>query len=459
MKSEVFRMERVTYQENGILRLRDCDLHIFSGEILGLIPLNSHGLQSLIDVMTRNLPLQFGFVFLKEKMVNHWQRPHPQNNSIGLIQNKSHLVEGMTLTDNVFVLRSGFRAWYIQSALLRTQLAPFFEKIGVEVPLDAHPEDLTPFQRIVVELIRAMVAGYRLIILQDFSTFLNEYELERIHAILRHCVKEGISFLYTGSQPEDLSKIADRIAIFGNGRILKNVEAGTPLKEILSQASQRKTVSQEERAIAADTQAVFRANHLHLDGVDEISFAVYPGECVVLQDVSNRFIPQFLEVLYGEQKADLGHLWLRNRPFASIQDRDAAIIQEHPTQTMIFPRLSYFDNLFMTSDQHLPGLWRSTRMQHRLARELRVRLKKDLFEQPVESLSELEKYDLVYNRILLQKPGVVFCVRPFKGTDMELREHIRHLITLLQKKQIAVVLLTTNAAEVFGIADRIIRIG
>ena len=82
-------------------------------------------------------------------------------------------------------------------------------------------------------------------------------------------------FLYIGSQPEDLSKIADRIAIFGNGRILKNVEAGTPLKEILSQASQRKTVSQEERAIAADTQAVFRANHLHLDGVDEISFAVY----------------------------------------------------------------------------------------------------------------------------------------------------------------------------------------
>ena len=42
---------------------------------------------------------------------------------------------------------------------------------------------------------------------------------------------------------------------------------------------------------------------------------------------------------------------------------------------------------------------------------------------------------------------------------MELREHIRHLNTLLQKKQIAVVLLTTNASEAFGIADRVIRIG
>lgn len=37
--------------------------------------------------------------------------------------------------------------------------------------MDVYPEDLTPFQRIVVELIRAMVAGYRLVVLQDFSTF------------------------------------------------------------------------------------------------------------------------------------------------------------------------------------------------------------------------------------------------------------------------------------------------
>lgn len=77
-------MERVTCQEGGIRKLQDCDLHIFSREILGLIPLNSYGLQALIDVMT--------------------------------------------LSENVFVLRSGFRAWYIQSGLLRSQLAPFLKR-------------------------------------------------------------------------------------------------------------------------------------------------------------------------------------------------------------------------------------------------------------------------------------------------------------------------------------------
>lgn len=414
VKSEVFRMERVTYQEGGIRKLRDCELNIFSGEILGLIPLNSYGLQALMDVMTKNLPLQFGFVFLKEKLINHWQRPNPRNNPIGLIQSKSHLVEGMTLSENVFVLRSGFRA---------------------------------------------MVAGYRLVVLQDFSTFLNESELEKIHTILRQCASEGISFLYIGSQPEDISRIADRVAIFGNGRILKNVEAGTSLQEILEKAAAGKFAAQKERTLAADSQAVFRGVKLRLAGVEEVSFSVHPGECVVLQDVSNRFIPQILEILMGEREAPAGSLWLGDAPFSSVSDRKTAIIQELPTQTMIFPRMSYFDNLFLTSDHHLPGLWRKLRMQRRLAQEFRAREEKDLFDQSVESLSELEKYDLVYNRILFQKPEVVFCVRPFKGADMELREHIRHLITLLQKKQIAVVLLTTNASEAFGIADRMIRIG
>lgn len=458
MRPEIFRMERVTYQENEIQKLIDCDLNIFSGEIMGLIPLNSHGLSALIDVMTKNLPLQFGFVFLKEKMINNWQRPRPQNNPIGLIQSKSHLVDGMTLTDNVFVLRSGFRAWYIQSTLLHTQLIPFFERIGVDVPLDAYPENLTPFQRIIVELIRAMVAGYRLIVLQDFSTFLNEAELETIHTILRQCTQEGFSFLYIGSQPEDLSQIADRIAIFGNGRVLKTVETGASLQSLLENASSGKVVTEEDRPLLAGTQPVFRADEVSFDGVENISFSVYPGECVVLQDISSQFTDQMLQVLLGEKTISAGKLLLREQRFSSIRNRDVAVIQELPTQTMVFPRLSYFDNLFMTSDHHIPGLWIRKRMQQRLAREYSTRQDGALFEQPVESLTELEKYDLVYNRIRLQKPAVVFCVHPFKGTDMELREHIRLLVSQLQKKQIAVVLLTTNAADAVGVADRIIRI-
>ena len=121
-------------------------------------------------------------------------------------------------------------------------------------------------------------------------------------------------------------------------------------------------------------------------------------------------------------------------------------------------KLSYFDNLFLCSDHHLPRLWLRRRMQRRLAKEYAQRNNIELFQRSVESLSELEKYDLVYHRILLQKPKVVICIRPFKGADMELREHILHLMEQLRKKQIAVVITTVNASGDIPGADRVISV-
>lgn len=458
MRPEVFRMERVTYTKNGIRQLADCNLHVFSGEILGLIPLNSHGLNALVEVITRNLPLEFGFVFLWEKRVNSWRAPHPQHNPIGLIQSRSQLVEGLTLADNVFVLRSGFRAWYIRSGLLRAQLVPYFEKFGIAAPPEAYPEDLTPFQRVVVELIRAMVAGYRLIILHDVSAFLSEGELRRLHGILRQCTADGFSFLYIGSQPEDLCRISDRISIFAGGRILKTVESGQALRDILEKTPGIHAGTREAGTPEPGTEPILRARGLTLDTMEDLSFQVHAGECVVLQDGSGRVTGPLLQLLTGERPAQRGELWLDGRPWGPGASRDIAVIQELPSQTMLFPRLSYFDNLFMTSDHHLPNLWGNRRMQRRLAREYAARNGAALFDHPVETLTELEKYDLVYNRVLLQKPRVVFCVRPFKAADMELREHIRGLLLQLQKKKIAVVLLTANPEETYGIAHQIIRI-
>ena len=97
-------------------------------------------------------------------------------------------------------------------------------------------------------------------------------------------------------------------------------------------------------------------------------------------------------------------------------------------------------------------------MQRLLAKEYAQRNGIDLFHRSVDGLSELEKYDLVYSRILLQKPKVVICIHPFKGADMELREHILHLIEKLRKKQIAVVITTVNLSGYVPDADRVITV-
>ena len=39
-------------------------------------------------------------------------------------------------------------------------------------------------------------------------------------------------------------------------------------------------------------------------------------------------------------------------------------------------------------------------------------------DRKVEDLSEKQKYQLIYSRVMLQNPQIVYCIKPFKGADL-----------------------------------------
>ncbi len=81
-----------------------------------------------------------------------------------------------------------------------------------------------------------------------------------------------------------------------------------------------------------------------------------------------------------------------------------------------------------------------------------------MFRHQPEHLSVRQKYDLVYQRVLLQNPKVVFCVQPFQGADLEMRIHIWELLEQLLKRGAALVVLAINLADSLSLASRLIRI-
>ena len=109
MRQEVFRMERVTYLDKGSKQLEDFNLQIYRGEIMGMVPIRAHGLQAFLQLMQTNMPLYDGHVYYCGERVNSWKSTRRSVNRIGVIDAHSRLVEHMTVSDNIFVLRQGFR--------------------------------------------------------------------------------------------------------------------------------------------------------------------------------------------------------------------------------------------------------------------------------------------------------------------------------------------------------------
>lgn len=221
MKKEILRMERVTLREDGDTQLKNFSLTVWEGEIMGLVPVDNHGLYPLLNLLRQNTPIHYGYIYYNGRLVNQWRGCAQKPNRITLIQNRSSLAEKLTVADNIFVLRPGFKKRLIKPRILREQLEPFLADIQMEISADAYVESLSVFERFVVELLKGVVAGHRLIILFDVSTFISDAELEKLRGILRYYAGKGISFLYVAPHFEEVRQICSRTALMMNGQITK----------------------------------------------------------------------------------------------------------------------------------------------------------------------------------------------------------------------------------------------
>ena len=461
MREEILRLERVTCREQGVVQLENFNLQIFRGEIMGLLAVNSHGLNTLIGLLRRRLPLDRGYVYYRERQINAWgsQIPDRTLQRIGIIENRSSLVSGMTVADNIFVLRPSFKSWLIRPSLLHTQLKPVLEQLGADFSPDDYVDRLTPFQRFVVEMLKAVLGGCRLIVLREVSTFISDADLSRLHAIIRKFAQEGISFLYIGYHFEELREICDRTALLMNGMIPKVLLRGEPLFPCGEPYHQLVRGQMEREESTGPTEkAAFRARHVTGGKVHDLSFSVQPGECVVLQDLNNQIFGDLLDLLTGQLSMEKGNFEMDGKPFVPGYTREIAILLEHAHDSMLIKEMSVLDNLCFTLDHRLPEVWRSNRLRRGIERECGELLESELFSLWPDQLTTPQKYDLIYTRVLLQKPKVIFCVQPFQGADMELRMRIWNHLKRLQEQGTALVILAVNLADSLSLAHQLLRI-
>lgn len=468
MRKEILRLERVSCRERGVTELTDFNMRIYEGDVMGLLPINNHGLRAFLELLQYNTALSYGYVYYRGRQINTWRNNKYRRNNIGLIQSESCLVEGLTVADNIFVLRPGFKNWYIRSRKFNKLLAPFLENLGVHISADAYIKDLSKFERIIVDVLKSVVADCKLIVLRDIGSYINEHELQKIHKLIRFYSEQGFSFLCIDFHFEELRQICDKVALMSNGRIVKvlrfceehekreTAEALLYYTNPYSDKVRNKIVHNLEPV--REKKSVFELQNLSSKDISNLSFSVSEGECLVLQEVDNYVFQELLSIMLGETEQARGEIFIGGVPAKCGNNRDIAVIQELPSQTMIFRELSYLDNLVFTLDHRLPEVWSNQNVQSGIIKEYSSIFGEDIFYKRVDHLSEMEKYRLVYMRIAIQKPKLVFCVQPFRRADMELRMLIWEQIKMLLDKNIAVVILAVNLADSLSLATRLIRL-
>lgn len=306
MRKELLRISHVSLERDGEQLLDNLEFRMFAGEIFGLVARNRKGQKEMVDLICRNDPITLGSVWYDGKIVNSYFYSSGESNKVALIEQKSHLVQGLSVVDNLFILREGFKKYFINEQVIFQQAVRFMGEQGLEVDLNKRVENLSELERCFVELGKALLSGCHLVIVDNPSNYLSEYELYKFQRMLKKIRKEGISVLYIGNHHQELFKIADRTALFSDGYIYKVFERDEMTDENMAPYTSEWKILSTENEQETEDDGVLHFHTVGAGNLNGLRFILHRGECVTLLDKENKIAGDMMDLMTGKMRCKSG---------------------------------------------------------------------------------------------------------------------------------------------------------
>ena len=155
MKQEILRFENVTRQVDGAVYLDNFNFYMTKGEIVGMLSVNDRGKKELLNLLMKRLPIESGRIYWDGGLANSWLDSEYPNNKVYVIDEHSSLIEDLSIADNMFVMRSGFKKYVIEERVLEEQAKRVLESLSMQVDLNQRVSRLTVLERIMIEMAKA----------------------------------------------------------------------------------------------------------------------------------------------------------------------------------------------------------------------------------------------------------------------------------------------------------------
>jgi multiple sugar transport system ATP-binding protein len=219
-RSASVRIEGIVKRHGSFTALHDVDLDIRPGEFFALLGPSGSGKTTTLRILAGLEPVDAGRVFLDDEDVTHRQ---PGERDVAMVFQSYALYPHMSVRDNIaFPLRMVGTPRSEIDAAVRDAAG----KVEIGHLLERRPGQLSGGQQQRCALARAIVRKPRLFLLDEPLSNLDAKLRMETRAELRRLQRSlGVTAVYVTHDQEEAMTIADRIAVFMEGRI---VQIGTP---------------------------------------------------------------------------------------------------------------------------------------------------------------------------------------------------------------------------------------
>lgn len=347
-------------------------------------------------------------------------------------------------------------------------------QVGLDVDPRTSMRELSLSQQQQVEIARALSAGAKLIVMDEPSSALTEYETQRLLAVVRQLRGRGLAILYVSHRMAEVFAVADRITAFRDGTYVGTAAtaATTPAAVIGMMVGRELAVGIPPGESAADermleVRGLTRRKRDVCGGsvaLQDVSFSVRRGEIVGLAGLVGAGRSEVARAIFGAERFDEGEVLLEGRPVHFSSPADAiragvAMVPEDRKGLALFLEEPIRSNISMVK---LPLLARAGVVRRRRERALateqlqRLRIRAPGIEAPVRSLSGGNQQKTVLARWLAMRPKLLLLDEPTHGVDVGAKAEIHAIIRALAREGVAILLISSELPEVLELSNRIV---
>lgn len=194
MKKEVLRLEDVAGSDPAGL-LRDANLCLYEGELLGVVGLSSSGLQELTELLTGNQPAAAGRIWVEGNPAEIATPQQAYRLGIRVLRGSAPLNDTLTVAENMILTTfSTRRMWLLSRRKMNALCRHYLELVEADISPDARAGTLTTAQQGFVMLAKAAYEGGRIVILDNILPYFTPREFAQLLCSIRRMAQHGFSF-------------------------------------------------------------------------------------------------------------------------------------------------------------------------------------------------------------------------------------------------------------------------
>ncbi|WP_447007481.1 sugar ABC transporter ATP-binding protein [Saccharothrix isguenensis] len=469
-ESNLLRMTGIGKTFPGVRALDQVDLEVAEGEVHCLLGQNGAGKSTLIKVLSGAHQPDDGEITWRGATTTLPSPVAALRLGIATMYQELDLVPDITVAENVFLGHEPARFGFTRRSAARDRTRTLMARLGhPEIDPDREVGTLSAAGKQLVSMARALVHDARLIVMDEPTAALAADEVDNLFRIVGELTDDGVSVLYISHRLDEIRRIGTRVTVLKDGRtVAANLPAHTPTADLVDLMSGRKveTVFPHRDTSTIDTgREVLTVTDLCRAGeFKDVTFHVHAGEVLAIAGLVGAGRSEILETVFGARKPDSGHVAVDGKPVrpgsvvAAVKAGIGLAPEERKAQGLLLG-LSVAHNVTLSS---LPSYSRAGFMDR--ARELkdskatleRLDLRPADPRRLVAEFSGGNQQKAVVARWLVRGCKVLLLDEPTRGVDVGARAELYRVIHELAAAGVAVVLVSSEVAEVLGLADRVL---